>query len=447
MALRPCKSRLAAFALATAALLAACGGSRANQTAPPSPPATRAAPEPPVRLPAYVEAFDYVWRTIHDTHWDPAKVGPAWDQARAELRPEIARAKTPDEARAVLGKLLERLGQSHFGIIPGSVYQAVPDQVASDGTPGLDVRTVNGRLTVVGVAPGSGAERARVRPGSILVRVRDRAVADLLGELGIDLAEPLLAIAVGRLLSGPIGSTIPVELDTGAATPTTVEIPLTRPRGKPAQFGHLPALYVDYQSRELARDAGLVRLSIFFDPTHVMAEFARDIAAFSGRKGLVLDLRGNPGGLGAMAMGMGGHLIDRQGASLGTMITRDSKLKFVLNPQPVRFTGKIAILVDELCMSTCEILAGGLQEIGRARVFGLRTPGAALPSQIERLPTGDGFQYAVANYVSASGTPLEGRGVVPDVTIPWDRKALLAGRDPALEAALAWIRETPRSAP
>jgi carboxyl-terminal processing protease len=62
-----------------------------------------------------------------------------------------------------------------------------------------------------------------------------------------------------------------------------------------------------------------------------------------------------------------------------------------------------------------------------------------LPSIIERLPNGDGFQYAFANYVSESGAALEGNGVEPDVEVIPTREALLAGRDPALEAAVEWI--------
>jgi len=55
------------------------------------------------------------------------------------------------------------------------------------------------------------------------------------------------------------------------------------------------------------------------------------------------------------------------------------------------------------------------------------------------LPNGDGFQYAIANYISEGGQPLEGLGVTPDVETPPTRAALLAGKDPALDAAVAWI--------
>jgi carboxyl-terminal processing protease len=87
-----------------------------------------------------------------------------------------------------------------------------------------------------------------------------------------------------------------------------------------------------------------------------------------------------------------------------------------------------------------------MQSIGRVRVFGERTMGAALPSQFDKLPNGDVFIHATADFVTADGTRLEGRGVIPDVEAPLKRQDLLAGRDAALDAALAWIDSARTSA-
>jgi carboxyl-terminal processing protease len=157
--------------------------------------------------------------------------------------------------------------------------------------------------------------------------------------------------------------------------------------------------------------------------------------------GLILDLRGNPGGIGGMAMGMAGFLVEESERRLGTMHMREASLNFVINPRPEVFKGRVAILLDATSASTSEILAGGLQELGRARVFGTRSAAAALPSVLELLPNGDGFQYAIANYVSAGGQPLEGIGVKPDVEVKLTREALLAGHDPVIDAALEWIQK------
>jgi carboxyl-terminal processing protease len=97
--------------------------------------------------------------------------------------------------------------------------------------------------------------------------------------------------------------------------------------------------------------------------------------------------------------------------------------------------------VDEGSASTSEILAGGLQDLKRARIFGVRTAGAALPSDIVRLPNGDGFQFAQASYTSESGNVLEGAGVEPDMVVQQTRDSLLAGHDLVIEAADAWIHK------
>ena len=141
-----------------------------------------------------------------------------------------------------------------------------------------------------------------------------------------------------------------------------------------------------------------------------------------------------------MAMGMAGWFLDKPDQLLGTLTMRDTILKFVVNPRAYTFSGPLAILVDGASASTSEILAGGLKDLGRARIFGTRTAAAALPSVFEMLPNGDGFQYAIANYISEGGKPLEALGVTPDVEAPLTREALLAGKDPALDAAIAWIK-------
>jgi carboxyl-terminal processing protease len=88
------------------------------------------------------------------------------------------------------------------------------------------------------------------------------------------------------------------------------------------------------------------------------------------------------------------------------------------------------------------MLAAGIRDIGRARLFGEKSPGMALPSLYKELPTGDLFQYAIADYTTERGTSLEGSGVDPDVTVIQTRNDLANGNDTVLEAAEAWIRTT-----
>jgi hypothetical protein len=202
-------------------------------------------------------------------------------------------------------------------------------------------------------------------------------------------------------------------------------------------FAKLPPVPLRHVYKRLPQNVGYFYLSIFLNPPAVMPAFRDGVDDARTADGFILDLRHNPGGIGVMAVGMGNAFVTQPDQKLGTIVQRGGELNFVLNPQADPYTRPLAVLIDEHSGSTSEILAGGLQDIGRARVFGVRSAGQALPSLIETLPNGDRFQFAVANYISAGGKPLEGRGVTPDEVVSYDPKT--DREDRVVEAALKWI--------
>ena len=148
-------------------------------------------------------------------------------------------------------------------------------------------------------------------------------------------------------------------------------------------------------------------------------------------QGLVIDLRGNPGGVGAMSIPIA-HMFVEGGTSLGRLQMREFNQEFTVAPNPSAFTGPIAILVDEGTASTSEIFALGMRDIGRVTIVGGGpSAGMALPSMIETLPDGGLIQYVVGDYHSAKGTAAEGEGVQPDVRVSESRADFAANRDPA----------------
>jgi carboxyl-terminal processing protease len=134
---------------------------------------------------------------------------------------------------------------------------------------------------------------------------------------------------------------------------------------------------------------------------------------------------------------------------------RGNELSFFTNPRRVNaagqrvepYSGPLAILIDGLSLSAAEIFAGGMQDLGRARLFGERSGGQALPAIWDRLPNGDVLYHAFGDFITPSGARLEGRGVSPDEPVIATRADLLAGRDAPLEAALRWIRQQRSAVP
>jgi carboxyl-terminal processing protease len=394
-----------------------------------------------------IESFEFIWSTIRDQYWDPTFGGVNWLGVHHELRPQIERASTMAQARAVMRRMMERLGKSHFGIIPADVYgdlDANPDEAHGSGTAGFDVRVLDEHAVVTSVEDGSPAAAQGVHPGWEILGIDGAELAPVLRRVGAlyrdsTARELYLARAVTAKLSGDPDSTVRVQFLDGANARVTKQIERVQPQGLLARFGYLPPMHVWIKSRKVADNVGYLAFNLFLDPARLMPEFGDAVRSCAECAGIIIDLRGNPGGLGIMAMGMAGWFIEKPDQRLGTMHTRQAPLKFTVNPRLPTYRGPVAILVDGSSGSTSEVFAGGMKDLGRARIFGTRTAGAALPSAIDRLPNGDAFQHALADYISEGGRPLEGVGVAPDVEVKLTRAALLAGRDPALDVAIEWI--------
>lgn len=397
---------------------------------------------------AALASFDDVWSTVNDTFFDPTFDGVNWPAVRDELRPQAEAATSAEGVRAVIREMLGRLGRSHFALLSAaSTADALPGPAAVS----IDIRWLGDQLAITRVVPSSPAEQAGLAAGQIVVAVDGLPVTTVVAA-----AQGATPRARGldawrrayRLLHGADGSPVELRVKEAGDRERSVRVARSIPAGASVQVGLLPPLSVSVQVEALrspaGRDVGLVAFNVWM--AQVGAPFAAAVDRFRSSGGLVIDLRGNPGGLAAMMGGLAGHLI-AEPLLLGTMQTRQLKLEFKVNPRLATddgrrvapFAGPVAILVDELTGSASETFAGSLQSLGRARVFGRQTMGQALPASTRKLPNGDVLMHAVGDFVTATGRRLEGEGVIPDEVVPLSVEALRAGKDEVVDAALRWI--------
>jgi carboxyl-terminal processing protease len=398
----------------------------------------------PVERQLNIDSFEKVWRTVRDKHWDPKINGLDWQAIHDELRPKVEAAKTLGEAREVMSSMLDRLKQTHFGIFAADVYNDLDSGSGGPASPGLDVRVLEGRAVITTVETDSPAARNGIKPGWEIVGIDGKELAPVLARIGSQFASStLLDIRLTRAvlarLQGPGGSSAHLDLRDGSDRVVAMDVERAAPRGKLVTFGNLPPQHVWAESRKPRPDVGYVGFNMFMDAELIANTMNGAVEGCRECKGFVIDVRGNPGGIGGLALGLAGWFVDQSGLELGKMYLRGATINFAIYPRPEPFRGPLAILIDGCTGSTSEIFSGGLKDIHRARLFGSRSAGAALPSLIERLPNGDGFQYAVANYISQGGKPLEGIGAIPDEEVRLTRRGLLEGQDAVLNAALAWI--------
>lgn len=402
---------------------------------------------PAQAVPLALQTFDAAWSIIDTTYYDPAFRGVDWKAVREELRPDAGRAATGDELRAVIRRMIARLGESHFAVLSQAADPEEQRFGDLSGAPGFDVRPAGDALLVTRVDARSVAHHSGVRAGQLLTRIGATDVAALAAALPADASPRLRDLELWRAASlrlrGPAGSRFTAIFD---GEPRVIER-ITEP-GQTILLGNLPPMRLDVEASAVetpsGAEAGVIRFNVWMAGAD--APVADAVHRFRSARGIVLDLRGNPGGLAGMLQGISGHFFGER-VALGTMKTRETSLTFFANPRLSRpdgtrvepYAGPVAILVDGLTGSASECFAGGMQAAGRARVFGETTMGQALPASFTRLPNGDMLLHAIADFVTADGTRLEGRGVIPDEPVRVDAGTLAGGRDPVLAAALAWI--------
>jgi carboxyl-terminal processing protease len=413
-----------------------------------------------VRLQIRQAIFTAAWTAVRDKDFDKTLAGLDWVALREKYQPLAMAAPDEPTFYRLLNEMLAALGQSHLEVHgPGdeadvdveepeparpSGSAEVIDVGTGIGDPGLVIRLIEGKPTVSKVRPDSSAARAKLQPGYLITHIGGRALSAMPSSTRA--LRPVeerfrLRRQAAHLLSGPAGSKVSVRFLDG--NDQSREAMLTRdpPVRTAVQALLMPPIVPEVHVSQVG-EVGIIAFNFFLlEP--VLGEIQKAITGFkkSGAKALILDVRGNPGGFGGMAIPVAACLVSRE-TSLGIIQFRDftNNLMAVPSLGVKPFTGKIVILTDEGSASTSEILAAGLQETKRAIIVGDNTVGAALGSTIEALPGGAVIQIPVAGFKTPKGIAIEGRGVQPDRRVQETRAALLAGKDTVLDEALILAR-------
>lgn len=403
--------------------------------------------------------FEAVWGTVREKHYDPTLGCLDWLKLREIYGAKVAAAKDASEAFAAMNALLGTLGQSHLAAIApsGGTGDALAVTGTSLGTDRveLEFRAIEDSVVAAGAVYSADptASAPAIPSGAKLVAIDelqlDAWVAAVKAHPHPGESEgSAVRSALARVLTCPTGGRKAITyLDPSAAdAPKTVELPCLTPAGERMSLGNLRDLPVEVEAYVVpGTKVGVLHFNVWMVPLvdRIRTELEKLRAA--GIEALILDLRGNPGGVGAMAIPIA-RLLLPEGGDLGSLRLREFTQSFKVPASPDAFAGPVVVLVDEGTASTSEIFAVGMRDLGRVTVVGAApSAGAALPSLLETLPSGGLLQVVVGDYRSPKGTIAEGAGVPLDVVVKETRAEWIAGRDPVLFAALGHLGVTPAS--
>ena len=276
---------------------------------------------------------------------------------------------------------------------------------AYDGV-GVELQQQGDTLKVIAPIDGGPAERAGILAGDAIVAIDGKPIAQVEGM---------------KPLRGPSGSKVVVTLvREGRAKP--FDVTLQREKIKLASV----------RSRMLEPGYGYVRIGSFQADTG--ADFQQQLDRLQAQaggplRGLVLDLRSNPGGLLTAAVQVADDLLDRGGivSTRGRIPISDTR--FDASPGDRLRGAPVVVLVDAGSASASEVLAGALRDNGRARIVGSRTFGKGSVQTVLPLDNGDSVKLTTARYYTPSGRSIQASGIVPDTELKPD-PALIGGEAP-----------------
>ena len=392
-------------------------------------------------------AIDAVWNTVNDHYYRADLNGVDWLAARDKWQPLALAATTDDEFWERLDQMAGELADVHTRVeSPKAMAQRNEQQVLSLG---LNIRLIEGALVVLSVNAESDAYWSGVRAGMRLLRI-DGKDANTQWQTWVQAArktsspQAALRMPLRRL------NVVANEAIRGSAS-ATFGLSFARVDGsefdvrlRPKTLSTRPVV----SSRVLPSGIGYVRFTSFQES--LRSDVLVAIEKLKDTPALILDLRGNGGGSGAMAEAIVGSfmktktIIGRTETRTGKPVTLAFGVIKIASPEasvpgkPDAYAGKLAVLMDADSASASEATAGALQSTDRAIVVGEVSCGCLLAFLgYAALPGGGELAYSEIGFTNAKGERIEGRGVIPDVAIERKRTDFVEQRDRVLEAAQA----------
>jgi carboxyl-terminal processing protease len=302
--------------------------------------------------------------------------------------------KTKDLIYGAIRGMLATL-DPHSAFMPPDVYKEVQVETKGEfGGVGIQIGMKENRLTVIAPIDGTPAERAGVKPSDVILKVNNETTKDM-----------TLMDAVQKM-RGPKGTKVTLTIHREGVAEPLVFV-LTRELIK----------IESVKSKMLESSIGYIRLTQFQDQTAKDMSGALKKLREQKMQSLVLDLRNNPGGLLTAAIDVSEQFVglNRLIVYIKTREGRKDDYVSHIKDQPEDYP--MIILVNEGSASASEIVAGALQDWGRAVVVGVQTFGKGSVQTILPLGDGSGLRLTTAKYYTPKGRSIHGVGISPDIVV------------------------------
>jgi carboxyl-terminal processing protease len=355
------------------------------------------------------------WDELREEYYDKTLNNQDWDKWRLKYVNEI---KTKEDAYVAIDSIIESLDDPYTRFLRPSEFeeQNIGINAKLYGI-GVNISEISGKSTIVGILDDTPAKKAGLKPGDIIVKVDGESIK------GYKIND------VAKLVRGPAGSKVEIEVL----------------RDKKTIIYNIKRKEIKIKTVKLNITDNIAHITIssfLSQDTPVEVQEALDKAPKV--KGIILDLRGNTGGLLPNAVVIANMFLPK--GNIVSIVDRDGKSTDIEAQENYDYIKKpLVILINQGSASASEILSGALRDYDRAVLVGEKTFGKGLVQRIETIQEENGLNITIAKYLTPSGKDINKKGIEPDYKVEYTKADFLANKDPQLAKAKQIIEDYTKS--
>lgn len=349
--------------------------------------------------------FEKTWKEIDSGFYDSSLNSQNWSYWKKHYKGKI---QTDEDAKVAIDTMIASLDDDYSRYLNKKEYAEQNSSIESKIS-GIGVNIMNdaGKILVYSVLDGTPAQTAGIKANDIINKVDGKNVS------GMNIAD------VAALVRGKENTRVTLELIRNKKKLTKV---VTR-----------KSIKIESVKSSVKKDIGYIQISSFIGSS-TTTEFLSALDKTKDTKGLILDLRGNTGGLLANAVYIANVFLDN--GTIVNIVSRNGQVEDIKAQSSLLHIDKpIVLLVDGASASASEILSGALKDHHKAILVGTKTFGKGMVQRIIPLPNSTGLNLTIAKYLTPNGSDINKKGIVPDYVVKYTEYDFQAHRDPQREKA------------
>jgi len=341
-----------------------------------------------------VMLYDQVWKLVNAKYVDQNKNSQAWEAKWRHRYDDVI--QTNEDAYLAINTMLSSLNDPYTRFLnPKEFLEESNDISGSLKGIGIQIGMKDGKLTVIAPIEDTPAEKAGLLAGDIILEINGKSTSSIT----VDKA--------AEQIRGPEGTTVTLLIKRENQEPKSYTV--TRANIKLKSISQKVP-----ENIKIPNDICYIRLTSFIS-RDARAEFKDILTKNYYKKGFIIDLRSNPGGLLSNAIAISDMFLD-SGDIVSTVDRNNYKetdraTKGVVTRRPV------VVLINKGSASASEIFSGALKDNGRAVLVGEQSFGKGLVQEINKLPGGSGLHITIQKYLTPNGTDIHKKGITPDVVV------------------------------